>query len=93
MGRQLRRSRGETKVMDMNDNEPVTGGKPFRDEARLLLSTTIRRLRSSRCRLEMQPDQAHGDDDAAVYIATAEMHLQAALFRLEDEINAKPSSF
>ena len=56
-----------------------------RDEARRLLSTTILRLQSSRSQLETQPDADHGNDDAAVYIAAAEMHLKAALFRLEAE--------
>ncbi|MBE7157446.1 MAG: hypothetical protein INR62_03255 [Rhodospirillales bacterium] len=77
-------------VMDTTDHNPAPNAGLPRDRARQLLSATIAQLQNSRCQLETQPTFQNGDDDAVVYIATAEMHLKAALFRLEAEPVGRP---
>ena len=79
--------------MDKSEGEPAAKNDLPCDEARQLLSMTIARLQKSRWQLETQPFFETGNDDAIVYIATAEMNLKAALVRLQDETRGKLPPF
>ena len=71
-------------------NSPSSGhganastGPLHSEEALRLVQATVEQLRTSRRRLEAQPGSNPGHEDAVIYLATAEMHLQAAQRRLE----------
>ena len=60
------------------------------DEAVVLLDATIRQLRISCRQLQAQPTHTQGDQDALIYLETAEMHLRAARFRLIGAMGLSP---
>ena len=61
----------------------VTAGLSRSQEALRLVQAIIEQLRASRRRLEAQPGSNPRHEDALIYLATAEMHVQAARCRLE----------
>ena len=61
----------------------VSAGLSRSQEALQLVQTIVEQLRASRRRLEAESGSNQGHEDAVIYLATAEMHLQAAQRRLE----------
>ena len=53
------------------------------DEVLSLVQAVANQLRASRRHLEAQSGSSQGNEDALIYLATAEMHVQAARRRLE----------
>ena len=72
--------------MDSSSSDHSTSpcGGPLRSvEALSLVQAVVNQLRASRRCLEAESGPSQGNEDALIYLITAEMHVQAARRRLE----------